>query len=90
MSINISKSTAHINNVKVLIVFNDMTAEVISNKNLNQMVPELLIRGRKPHISTVFMTQSYFAEPKDVRPNYSHFLNKSHFIIHQISTLKTL
>ena len=44
---------------KVLIVFNEMIADMINNKNLNPMVTELITRGRKLNISIVFITQSY-------------------------------
>ena len=54
---------------KILIVFDDM----INNKKLNSIVTELFIRGRKLNISLVFITQSYFKVPKDVRLNTSHF-----------------
>ena len=58
---------------KVLIVFDDMIADMINNKKLNSIVTELFIRGRKLNISLVFITQSYFKVPKDVRPNSTHF-----------------
>ena len=58
---------------KILIVFDDMIADVIKNKKLNSLVTELLIRGRKINISFVFITQSYFKVPKDVRLNTTHF-----------------
>ena len=56
-----------------MIVFDDMIADIIKNKNLNSIVTELLIRGRKSSISLVFTTQSYFKVPKDVRLNSTHF-----------------
>ena len=43
---------------KVLIVFDDMVADIISNKNLNPIVTELFVRGMKLDISIVFITQS--------------------------------
>ena len=46
---------------------------MISNNKLNPIVTELLIRGRKLNISIVFITQSYFKGPKDVRLNSTHF-----------------
>ena len=46
---------------------------MIHNKKLNSVVTELFIRGRKLNISLVFITQSYFKVPKDVRLNTSHF-----------------
>ena len=58
---------------KVLIIFHDMIADMINNKKLNFIVPELFIRGRKLNISLVFITQSYFKVPKDVRLNTTHF-----------------
>ena len=58
---------------KILIVFDNMIADMINNKKLNSIVTELFIRGRKLNISLVFITQSYFKVPKDVRLNTSHF-----------------
>ena len=58
---------------KILIVFDDMIADIIKNKELNSIVTELFIRGRKLNISLVFITQSYFKVPKDVRNNSTHF-----------------
>ena len=42
---------------KILIVFDDMIADMLSNKKLNPIVTELFIRGRKLNISLVFITQ---------------------------------
>ena len=50
-----------------------MIADMINNKKLNSIVTELFIRGRKLNVSLVFITQSYFKVPKDVRPNTTHF-----------------
>ena len=58
---------------KILIVFDDVIADMINNKKLNPIVTELFIRGRKLNISIVFITQSYFKVPKDVRLNSTHF-----------------
>ena len=58
---------------KILIVFDDMIADMIQNKKLNSIVTELFIRGRKLNISLVFVTQSYFKVPKDVRLNTTYF-----------------
>ena len=60
---------------KILIVFDDIIADMINNKKLNLMVPELLFRGRKLNISLVFITQSYFKVPKDVRLISNHFFS---------------
>ena len=57
---------------KVLVVFNDMIADMINNKKPNQTVTKLIIRGRKLNISAVFISQSYFAVPKDNRVNCTH------------------
>ena len=58
---------------KILIIFDDMIADMINNNKLNPIVTELFIRGRKLNISIVFITQSYFKVPKDVRLNSTHF-----------------
>ena len=58
---------------KILIVFDDMIADMINKKKLNSIVTELFIRGRKLNISLVFITQSYFKVPKDVRLNTTYF-----------------
>ena len=57
---------------KILIVFDDMIADMINNKKLNPIVIELFIRGRKSNISLVFIMQSYFKVPRDVRLNTTH------------------
>ena len=59
--------------ILILIVFVDMIADMINNKKLNSIVTKLFIRGRKLNISLVFITQSYFKVPKDVRLNSTHF-----------------
>ena len=51
-----------------------MIADMIHNKKLNSIVTELFIRGRKLYSSLVFITQSYFKVPKDVRLHSTHFL----------------
>ena len=50
-----------------------MIAYMINNKKLNSIVTELFIRERKINISLVFITQSFFKVPKDVRLNSTHF-----------------
>ena len=52
---------------KILIVFDDMVADMINNKKLNPVVTESFIRSRKLNISIVFITQSYFKVPRDAR-----------------------
>ena len=46
-----------------------MIADMISNEKLNSIVSELFIKGRKPNISFLLITQSYFKVPKVVRLN---------------------
>ena len=69
---------------KVLIVFDDMIADVMRNKKFQVIIRELFIRCRKLNISLVFITQSYFSVPKDVR------LNSAHYLIMKISNRKEL
>ena len=56
-----------------MIVFNDLITDKLSNKKLHLIVTEFFIRGRKVNISLVFITQSYFAVPKSVRLNSTHY-----------------
>ena len=58
---------------KILIVF-DMIADIMTNKKFQSIIKELFIRCRKLNISLVFITQSYFSVPKDVRLNSTHYL----------------
>ena len=58
---------------KKLIVFDDMIADIMGNKKFQAIIKELFIRCRKLNISLVFITQSYFSVPKDVRLNTTHF-----------------
>ena len=65
-----------------------MIAVMINNKKLNPVATELFIRGRKLNISVVFITQSYFKVPKDVRLNSTHcFIMKipNKRVLHQIA-----
>ena len=59
--------------LEILIVFDDMIADMINNKKINPVVTEFFTRGRKLNISVVFITQSYFKVPKEVRLNTTHF-----------------
>ena len=49
-----------------------MIPDVLSNKKLNPIITELFIRGRKLNIPFAFITQSYFAVPKNIRLNSAH------------------
>ena len=59
---------------KVLNVFDDMMADITTNKKCQAIIKELFIRCRKLNISLVFITQSYFSVLKDVRLNSTHYL----------------
>ena len=58
---------------KILIVFDDMIADIMTNKKFQAILKELFIRCRKANISLVFTTQSNFSAPKDVRLNSTHY-----------------
>ena len=58
---------------KILIVLDDMIADMIKNIKINSIVTDVFIGGTKLNISLVFITQSYFKVPKDVRLNSTHF-----------------
>ena len=60
-------------NKKVLIVFDDMIADIMSNKIFQAISKELFIKCRKLNVSLVFVTQSYFSVPKDLRLNSRHY-----------------
>ena len=59
---------------KVLIIFDDMIADVMRSEKFKAIVKEIFIRCRKLNISIVFITQSYFRTPKDVRLNSTHYI----------------
>ena len=59
---------------KILIVFDDTIADTITNKRFRAIIKELFIRIKKLNISLVFITQSYFSVPKEVRLNSTHYL----------------
>ena len=69
---------------KILISFDDMIADIMTNKKFQAIIKELFIRCRKLNISLVFITQSYFSVPKDVR------LNSTHYLIMKINNRKEL
>ena len=51
-----------------------MIADIMTNKKFQAIIKELFIRCRKLNISLVFITQSYFSVPKDVRLNSTYYL----------------
>ena len=69
---------------KILIVFDDMIADIMTNKKFQAIIKELFIRCRKINISLVFITQSYSSVPKDVR------LNSTHYFIMKINNKRKL
>ena len=69
---------------KKLIVFGDMIAYILTNKRFQAIIKELFIRCRKLNISLVFITQSYFSVPKDVR------LNSTQYFIMKINNKREL
>ena len=66
--------TTHQKKRKNLVVFHDMIADIMSNKKFQAMGKGLFIRCRKLNISLVFITQSYFSVPKEVRLNSTNYL----------------
>ena len=58
---------------KILIVFDDIIADMLNNKRRNPVVTELFIRDIELNISLVFITQFYFAVPKNIRLNATHY-----------------
>ena len=60
--------------IKVSIVFDHVIVDIMTNKSFQAAIKELFIRCRKLNISVVFITQSYFSVPKEVRLNSTHCL----------------
>ena len=58
---------------KIVIVFDNMIADMLSNKKLNPIVTELFIRERKLNMSLILITLSYFAVPKTTRLHSIHY-----------------
>ena len=69
---------------KLLIAFDYMIADIMTNRKLQAIIKELFIRCRKVNISLVFITQSCFSVPKDVR------LNATHYLVRKINSRKEL
>ena len=60
-----------------MIVFVNMIADMLGNKKkINPVVTELFIRDRTLDIFFIFIIQSYFAAPKNIRLNFTHYFNK--------------
>ena len=58
---------------KILVIFHDITGDMLSNKKLNTIISELFIKGRKLNICLIFVIQSYFAVPKNIRLNSTYY-----------------
>ena len=69
---------------KVIIVFDDMIADIEYNKNFKRIIKELFYRARKMNVSIVFTMQSYFRALNDAR------LNSTHYILMKIVNKKEL
>ena len=69
---------------KVFVAFDDMIADIMTNKKFQSIIKELFIRCRRLNISLVFITQCYFCVPKEVR------LNSTHYLIMKINNRKKL
>ena len=69
---------------KNLILFDDMIADIMTHKKFQAIIKKLFVRSRKPNISLVFITQSYFSVPKGVR------LNTARYLIMKINNKKEL
>ena len=69
---------------KILIVPDDMIADIMTNEKFQAIIKELFITCRKANISLVFTTRSYFSVPKGVR------LNSTHYLIMKINNRKEL
>ena len=63
----ILKNTIQIRNENLLILFDDMIADILSNKKPNSLVTKLFVTGRDVNIYLVFITKSYFAFLKNIR-----------------------
>ena len=68
----------------ILIVFDDVIADIMTNKTFQAIIKELFIRCRKLSISLVFIRQSYFSVPKEA------ILNATHYLIMKINNRKDL
>ena len=69
---------------KILMAFDNMIADIMTNKNFQAIIKELFLICRKLNISLAFITQSYFSAPKDVR------LNSIHCLVMKINSQKEL
>ena len=73
---------------KILILFDEIIADMLSNKKLNPIVAELFIIGRKRNISLAFITRSYFSVPKNFSVPFR--LNSTHYFVMKIPNKREL
>ena len=59
---------------KVLIVFDDMIADIKYNKKFKRIIKELFYRAHKINVPIIFIMQSYFRALKDARSNSMHYI----------------
>ena len=69
---------------KVLIVFDDMIADIEYDKKFEKIIKKLFYRARKINVAIVFITQCYFRALKHAR------LNSTHYILMKIGNKKEL
>ena len=77
MFMRILTTTTQTGKEEILIVFDDMIADIMTNKKFQAIIKELFIRCGKLNILLLFITQSYFPVPKDVRLNATHLIMKT-------------
>ena len=58
----------------MLIIFDNMIADIMSSKDFKAIIKEIFIRCRNLSISIIFIMQSYFRRPKDARLNSTHYV----------------
>ena len=71
--------------IEISVVFDNMIADIMTDKIFQAIIKELFIRCRKLNSSLIFITQYYFSVPKDVRLNSTHYLTMK---INNIGELK--
>ena len=72
--IDLSKNSYSYSLTIKLVVFDGIIADIMTNRRFQAIIEQLFIRCRKLNISLVFITQSFFSAPKDVRLNSTHYL----------------
>ena len=73
---------------KILILFDEIISDMLSNKKFNPIVAESFIIGRKRNISLAFITRSYFSVPKNLSVQFR--LNSTHYFVMKIPNKREL